>query len=222
MVSSQPTSQLPDLRSQIPALTQQLPVNSSISRIYITGAAGSGVSTLGANLASVLSFPVFDVDDYFWLPTNPRFTAKRPIDERVSLLKADLERAKMESGGWVLSGSMDNWGEAIMEDVEYVIFVYTETDVRMKRLSEREFKRFGERIKEGGDMYAGSVNFMAWAEKYDDPDSGVSRSRVRHEKWLSELRVPAVKLHGGEEKMVVLRKALESLGRDAKKETEEE
>jgi len=97
------------------------------SRIHILGASGSGVSTLGTNLSSTLSIPVFDVDDYFWMPTNPPFTTKRPIPDRIALIKPLLARAQEKYGGWVLAGSMGTWGGELMEDVEHVIFVDTPT-----------------------------------------------------------------------------------------------
>jgi hypothetical protein len=55
-------------------------------RIYLTGAAGAGVTTLGRALASALQLPHFDVDDYYWYPSDPPYTQARPPNERVSRL----------------------------------------------------------------------------------------------------------------------------------------
>lgn len=44
-------------------------VNLNMARIYIFGAAGSGVTTLGKELSSSLSIPTFDIDDYYWQKT---------------------------------------------------------------------------------------------------------------------------------------------------------
>ncbi|RDW57695.1 hypothetical protein BP5796_12496 [Coleophoma crateriformis] len=207
-----PAVQAAPLQSQDPkSMLQQSVGTKRASRIHITGASGSGVSTLGTNLASALSFPVFDVDTYYWLPTNPPYTTKRPIHERISLLRPCLEHAQEENGGWVLSGSIGSWGEEIMEDVEHVIFVDSTTEVRMKRLREREFMRHGERIQEGGDMYEESMKFLEWAEAYEDPGLEEGRSRVRHEQWLRGVKVPVTRLSGDQEKLVVMKEALEAL-----------
>jgi adenylate kinase family enzyme len=215
MPTSPPEVQAAPLLSQGPnPAQQQLVGNKGASRIHILGASGSGVSTLGTKLASALSIPVFDVDDYYWLPTNPPYTTKRPIPERISLLIPILRHAQEESGGWVLSGSMGAWGVEIMEDVEYVLFVDTATDVRMKRLREREFRNHGERIHEGGDMHEESVKFLAWAEAYEDPDLEEGRSRAKHEQWLREVKVPFTRLWGDQEESVVLKAALKALKRD--------
>lgn len=64
-----------------------------------------------------------------------------------------------------------------------------------------------------GDMYEESVKFLAWAEAYDDPDLETGRSRVRHEQWLKELKVPVIRLSGEEDALVVVKKALIRLGR---------
>lgn len=65
-------------------------------------------------------------------------------------------------------------------------------------------------------MYEKSVKFLAWAEGYENPDSEGTRSRVMHEKWLGELTVPLTTLSGGENELVVLNMALESLERNVK------
>ena len=46
-------------------------------RTLITGASGSGTSTLARSVAARLGIAVFDTDDYFWLPTSPPFVSKR-------------------------------------------------------------------------------------------------------------------------------------------------
>ncbi|KAG4443090.1 hypothetical protein IFR05_001416 [Cadophora sp. M221] len=185
--------------------------NKKASRIHILGASGSGVSTLGTNLSSALSVPLFDVDDYYWLPTDPPFTTKRSIPDRLALINPLLECAQEGHGGWVLAGSMISWGEELMENVEHVVFVYTPTEVRMKRLRQREFMRHGDRIKEGGDMYDESTAFLFWAERYDDPSLEEGRSRRMHEEWLKEVKVPITRLDGSLEESVVLKGALEGL-----------
>jgi adenylate kinase family enzyme len=49
-----------------------------MASIHITGASGSGTSTLGQALAESVGCPWLDADDFFWLPTDPPYTDKRP------------------------------------------------------------------------------------------------------------------------------------------------
>lgn len=76
-------------------------------RIYITGASCAGVTTLGRHLATQLGVGHVDVDDYYWMPTNPPFTTKRPPADRVSL----MQQALGDAGG-VLTGSCMVWGRS--------------------------------------------------------------------------------------------------------------
>lgn len=159
-------------------------------RIYLTGASCAGVTTLGRGLATHLAVPHLDVDDSFWMPTEPPFTTKRPPDDRVRLISANLG-----SGGWVLSGSLDGWGDSLADDAALIVFVVTPTPIRMQRLATRERERFGARVDPGGDMHAIHVAFREWASHYDDPAFS-GRNRARHEAWLERRRVPVVRVEG--------------------------
>ncbi len=69
-------------------------------KIHLLGPSGSGTSTLGKALGDRLGRPWFDSDDFFWIPTDPPFTTKRPADERGRLLAATLaENAWMSDLG---------------------------------------------------------------------------------------------------------------------------
>lgn len=161
-----------------------------IKRIHISGASGAGVSTLGAALADRLHVPHFDVDDYYWYPTDPPFEKSRPSEERLVLLKQALADLP-----WVLSGSLDDWGTEVIQSADLVVFIDTPTPLRIERLRSRESQRYGQRILPGGDMYANHQKFLAWAESYE-AGSQAGRSRPRHELWLKKLTKPTVRLNG--------------------------
>lgn len=46
------------------------------SVIHIYGASGSGTSTLGKFISEQLGYTFMDTDDYFWLPTDPKYTQR--------------------------------------------------------------------------------------------------------------------------------------------------
>jgi adenylate kinase family enzyme len=171
-------------------------------RIYITGASGAGVSTLGGAIADALVAPFFDVDDYYWLSTDPPFRTKRPPEQRLQMLKMDLAGER-----WVLAGSLDGWGDAIVEIATRVIYVDTDTTTRVARIRARELQRFGERVRPGGDMFEQHEAFVTWAAAYED-GTVAGRSRHRHETWLSQVRIPVLRLDGGQDVGALLRKAL--------------
>ncbi|MEK1890226.1 MAG: AAA family ATPase [Phyllobacterium sp.] len=158
--------------------------------IYITGASCSGVTTLGKSLATALGIRHVDCDDYYWYPTNPPFSTKRPPEDRLKLIREALGEA-----GWVLSGALDGWGDPLIAEVDLIVFVYTPTPVRMERLLAREHERYGKRIQPAGDMYDIHTAFAAWAAQYDKPDFP-GRNLARHEAWLNAQTAPVLRVQG--------------------------
>jgi adenylate kinase family enzyme len=161
-------------------------------RIHITGASGCGVTTLGAALAERLNLAHLDTDDFYWLPTEPRFVDKRPVEDRLVMLEAALDAAP---DGWVLSGSMDPWGDTLISRVDLVLFLRVPTEVRMARLAARERARHGAAIEPGGAQHDVSQHFLAWSAGYDAGDRP-GRSLARHTAWLDRLPCPVLRLDG--------------------------
>ena len=128
--------------------------------IHIYGASGSGTSTLGRKICEELGYKFMDTDDYFWLPTNPKYTTKRSKEERLALMKKDIS----EDDNVVIYGSLVDWGDELIQLFTLAIRLVTDTEIRIKRLKIREKKKFGDRIMPGGDMYANYIEFIEWAK----------------------------------------------------------
>ncbi len=158
-------------------------------RIHITGASGCGVSTLGRALADRLASQAFDTDDFYWVPTDPPFSEKRPIPDRIRLMREIF----LDRSDWILSGSLQSWGAPIMVHVTHVIFLAMPSAPRLARLRARERRRYGRRIEAGGDREAPYKAFIEWAMRYDDP-SFSGRSLVTHNAWLDGLSQPVIRL----------------------------
>ncbi|MBL6455208.1 hypothetical protein JMJ55_07730 [Belnapia sp. T6] len=158
-------------------------------RLHILGASGSGTTTLGMAVARRLGCPFHDADTTFWLPTDPPFTAIRPMPERLERLR----RALAASEDWVLSGAVTGWGDALIPEFSLVVFLSLDPARRMERLKRREAARHGARIEPGGDLAAVHASFMAWATAYDTAGLG-QRSRVQQESWLADLPCPVLRL----------------------------
>ncbi|PCC33924.1 AAA family ATPase [Brachybacterium alimentarium] len=155
------------------------------SRIHVMGASGSGTTTLARALADHWSVPHADADDYFWVPTSPPYTDKRPAPERLALMHDVF--APREA--WVLSGSMLGWGESVIERCDAVVFLTLDPTERLRRLENRESVR-----REGQPVdVAAWEKFRRWALGYDDP-TFTGRSRSAHETWLGALGKPVLRL----------------------------
>ncbi len=158
-------------------------------RVHIVGASGSGTTTLGRALAARLGCPHLDTDDFFWLPSQPKFQHIRVRGERQALLGAALDRHP----GWVLSGSLCGWGDVFIPRFELVVFLWLPPAVRLARLRTRERARYGEAIAPGGPLHARYEGFIAWAAGYDAGLDVPERCRRLHEEWLAVLPCPVVR-----------------------------
>ncbi|MBB3658922.1 adenylate kinase family enzyme [Rhizobium sp. BK650] len=157
--------------------------------IHITGASGSGTSTLGLALAETLGIRHLDTDHFFWMPTDPPFTTKREAAARIAMLRQEAP----PDADWVLSGSALSWGAEFEPLYDLVVFLTIDPIARMERIRKREEERYGERIRPGGDMAVKSREFMEWAERYDTAGPE-RRSLVGHEAWLNTLTRPILRL----------------------------
>lgn len=158
-------------------------------RILIFGGSGAGSSTLGRALASARDSQHFDSDDFFWRPSDPPFQERRPEPERLALMQALF----LPRSDWVLSGSLVDWGAAVLPRLSHAVFLTLPGAQRLARLKARERRRYGARIGPGGDMAAVHRAFIDWAASYDDPGFG-QRSRARHEAWAAEFPCPLLRL----------------------------
>ena len=162
-----------------------------VKKIHILGAAGSGTTTLGLELAKELGFKHFDTDDFLWEDTNPPYQQKRSIPKREELLSIELE----SDSNLVLTGSMVGWGEKLAPYFDLAIYLWIPQDVRISRLRERERNKFGSEIDVGGKMHKTHLDFIEWASEYDTGDENM-RSRRYHALWLDKLNCKVLKLEG--------------------------
>lgn len=161
--------------------------------IHIYGAAGSGTSTLGRRICKELGYKFMDTDDYFWLPTNPPYTTRRDVAERLRMMKEDIENAD----NVVISGSLVDWGDELIPYFTLVLRLYTDTDIRIERIRKREQEKLGNRIDPGGDMYEHHLWFVDWAASYDTAGME-TRSKMKHDAWEKLLLCRQIALNGAD------------------------
>ncbi|MBV9393552.1 MAG: hypothetical protein JOZ84_03985 [Methylobacteriaceae bacterium] len=161
-------------------------------RVHITGASGTGTTTLGRALADALAVPHHDTDDYFWAPTTPSFQRKRDVADRLRLMREVF----LPSPEWVLSGSLTGWGDPLVPLLDLVVFLIVPAEFRVHRLRERETRRFGaDALVPGAWRHEATEEFIAWASEYDQ-GRRASRNRADHEEWLATLSCPVLRLDG--------------------------
>ncbi len=169
--------------------------------IHIYGASGSGTSTLAKAIGDRYGYRMLDSDDYFWLPTNPPYSKTRSRDDRCKLMKADI----IKHDKVVISGSLCGWGDEFIPFFDLVIRLVTPTDLRVERLKQREYAKFGERVRANGDMHENHLEFLRWAERYDSGDTNM-RSKALHDEWQKQISCRQIVLDGSKEVDLLLGK----------------
>jgi len=155
------------------------------SRLHVTGASGCGTTTLARAVADAWAVPHAEADDYFWLPTDPPYVRKRPVEERLALMGSVF----VPREAWVLSGSMLGWGDGVVAQCGAVVFLTLDPAERLRRIEVRERVRRASRTVDEEALSA----FLTWARGYDDP-SFEGRSRAGHEEWVATLTCPVLRL----------------------------
>ena len=146
------------------------------------GPSGSGTTTLGQALSSKLSIFHEDSDRLFWENTDPPFTTRREIHNLHRLFYT-----LMNKRSFILSGDVLNWGlpkEDLLHQFSHVIYLYVPWEIREKRIREREFQRFGDRIKKNGDMHQTHEDFISWASKYESVGQ-VGRNQLSQKNFIN-------------------------------------
>ena len=131
--------------------------------IIFLGANGSGKSTLGRELANVMNFAHFDVEDYWFYKSDIPYTAIRPQKERNEMLLADMKK----QGSFVVSGDISGWDDDFLTMFDLAVFLTAPIEIRMKRIENREYARWGDRVHECGDMYESQKKFREFAATRD-------------------------------------------------------
>src|SRR5262249_24182118 len=145
----------------------------------------------GSKLAHGFACAHLDTDDFYWEPTDPPFRVKRVAAERLRLLACEMDG----KDGWVLSGSLDGWGDPLIPLFTAEVFLEVAVRVRLARLRAREQQRFGAAIDAVGYYHEDHLAFLDWAAAYDSGDMAM-RSRQRHLAWLKGLPCPVIRLRG--------------------------
>lgn len=165
-------------------------------KVYIFGASGSGTSTLGRELGR-RGFKWLDTDDFYWMPTDPMYTTKRPVADRIAMISAELAAQENVALSGSVGSSNPVWGAPLLGLFDLAVFIYTPQDERIRRLRDRERREFGDRILPGGDMYENHTEFVEWAKKYDTGGEYEIRSRATDEAVIRDyIRCPTLRLDG--------------------------
>lgn len=153
--------------------------------IIVCGLNGAGKSTLGKALAERLGFYFLDNEQLFFPNRGPNeaYCSPRSQEEVEALLLQELKSHK----DFVFAAVKGEYGEAVLPFFRLAVLIRAPREVRLRRLRERSFQRFGARMLPGGDLHQQEESFFRMA---------AARPEGMVENWLRTLRCPAIAVDG--------------------------
>lgn len=153
--------------------------------IMVCGLNGAGKSTLGKTLADRLHFYFIDNEELYFPKTNPnyRYASPRSKEEVEDLL---FEVIKTHEN-FVFAAVKGDYGERIYPYFRCVILIQVPKEVRVQRVRQRSFQKFGDRMMPGGDLYKQEEEFFAFVK---------SRDEDTVESWIKALDCPIIRVDG--------------------------
>ena len=153
--------------------------------IIICGLNGAGKSTLGKALAKKLEFCFIDIEDLFFPKTDPNYLYASPRSqaEVEEILFGEIKSHK----NFIFASVKGDYGERIYPFFQYAVLIEVPKDIRIQRVRDRSFQKFGNRMLPGGDLYEAEETFFEFIE---------SRSETTVEEWVKELKCPIIRVDG--------------------------
>lgn len=153
--------------------------------IILCGLNGVGKSTLGKVLAEKLGFCFIDNEDLYFPKTDSgyMYAAPRSRAEVEALLLEEIEAHE----NFIFASVKGDYGEAVVSHFRYAILVGVPRELRLQRVRERSFRKFGERMLPGGDLYEKEERFFTFVK---------SREENTVEEWAKSLSCPVLRVDG--------------------------
>lgn len=153
--------------------------------IIICGLNGAGKSTLGNALAEELGWHFIDIEDLYFPPAGPDYPYASPRARKE--VERGLLREIAAHERFVFAAVKGDYGEAVSPSFQYAVLAAAPKEVRMRRVRERSFQKFRERMLPGGDLYEQEERFF---------DAVRSRAEDAAEEWVRSLSCPILRVDG--------------------------
>lgn len=154
-------------------------------KILLCGGNGAGKTTLGRALAALSGYAFRDAEDYYFSQKEGEYAygKARAKDEAAALLLRDLEAYE----DFIFASVMGNFGEEALSRFTHAVFVYVPKEVRLERVRDRSYRKFGDRMRPGGDLYEKEQGFFQMVE---------ARPPRQVEDWLETVSLPVFQVDG--------------------------
>lgn len=153
--------------------------------ILICGLNGTGKSTLGKALAETLHFYFIDHEDLYFPETglNNRYVSPRTREEAEKQLFNEIKAHE----DFIFASVKGDYGEAVYPFFQYAVYLQVPKEIRLQRVKNRSYQKFGNRMASGGDLYEQEDRFFQFV---------ASRAENTVEEWLPCLNRPIIRIDG--------------------------
>lgn len=153
--------------------------------IIVCGLNGSGKSTLGKALAKKLNFYFIDNENLYFPKTDPNYiyASPRTREEVEKMLWSEIKAHE----NFVFVSVKGDYGETIYPFFKYAVLIDVPKDIRIQRVRNRSFQKFGERMLLGGDLHEQEEKFFDFVK---------SRPENTVEEWVKSIKCPVLRIDG--------------------------
>ena len=153
--------------------------------ILICGLNGTGKSTLGRMLADRMRYEFIDNEDLFFPKADPSYTFSSPRSEE-DVIRL-LEEKISENNRFIFAAVRGNYGDRLIASLDYIVLIEVPKQIRSKRVRDRSYQKFGDRILPGGDLYDKENKWFSLTD--GRPETYVTD-------WLETVNCPVIRIDG--------------------------
>ena len=153
--------------------------------ILICGLNGAGKSTLGRILADRMGFEFIDNEDLFFPKADPSYTFSGPRskEEAIRLLEEKISA----NNRFIFAAVRGNYGSRLIASLDHIVLIEVPKEIRVRRVRERSYQKFGDRILPGGDLYDRESKWFSLTD---------SRPEAYVTDWLETVDCPVIRIDG--------------------------
>ena len=153
--------------------------------ILICGLNGAGKSTIGKMLAERMGYEFIDNEDLWFPKADSSYTFSGPRNEEEVIRL--LEQMIRENNRFIFAAVKGNYGDKLTASLDHIVLVEVPKQIRGRRVRERSYQKFGDRILPGGDLHDKEEKWFSLTDSR--PDAYVTD-------WLETVDCPVIRIDG--------------------------